>query len=154
MLPQISGHGNFGSIDDDPAAAMRYTECRLRPLASDALLADLDADTVDFVPTFDASQVRRAHAVAMQYSRRCTRHAARSHAPVPCTCCHAIMHFLWLLQPGLRLHSSLWLEAQALLSCACTSPASPSQTLHTLSKCHAPVSWPHTTTPDWPIPHA
>jgi DNA gyrase subunit A len=55
---QIAGHGNFGSIDDDPAAAMRYTECRLRALTSEALLADLEADTVDFVPTFDASQVR------------------------------------------------------------------------------------------------
>ena len=55
---QIAGHGNFGSIDDDPAAAMRYTECRLRALTSQALLADLEADTVDFVPTFDASQVR------------------------------------------------------------------------------------------------
>ena len=57
LLPQISGHGNFGSLDDDPAAAMRYTECRLRPLSCDALLADLDMDTVDFMPTFDASQV-------------------------------------------------------------------------------------------------
>jgi hypothetical protein len=54
---QVSGHGNFGSIDDDPAAAMRYTECRLQALAADALLADLDADTVDFAPNFDASQV-------------------------------------------------------------------------------------------------
>lgn len=54
---QVSGHGNFGSLDDDPAAAMRYTECRLQSVAEDALLADLGRATVDWVPTFDASQV-------------------------------------------------------------------------------------------------
>ncbi|CAH2054162.1 unnamed protein product [Thlaspi arvense] len=54
--PLIQGHGNFGSIDADPAAAMRYTECRLDPLAEAVLLADLDQDTVDFVPNFDNSQ--------------------------------------------------------------------------------------------------
>ncbi|CAN7010452.1 unnamed protein product [Brassica rapa subsp. trilocularis] len=54
--PLIQGHGNFGSIDADPAAAMRYTECRLDPLAEAVLLADLDHDTVDFVPNFDNSQ--------------------------------------------------------------------------------------------------
>ncbi|GAX81829.1 hypothetical protein CEUSTIGMA_g9257.t1 [Chlamydomonas eustigma] len=55
-VPLISGHGNFGSLDDDPAAAMRYTECRLRHFTEDALLSDLDLSTVDFFPTFDASQ--------------------------------------------------------------------------------------------------
>src|ERR1044071_8061353 len=47
----VDGQGNFGSIDDDPAAAMRYTEARLAPLARE-MLRDLDADTVDFVPNY------------------------------------------------------------------------------------------------------
>ena len=50
--PLVDGQGNFGSIDDDPAAAMRYTEARLAPLARE-MLRDLDADTVDFVPNYD-----------------------------------------------------------------------------------------------------
>ncbi|GFP93955.1 DNA gyrase subunit a chloroplastic/mitochondrial [Phtheirospermum japonicum] len=54
--PLIRGHGNFGSIDADPPAAMRYTECRLEALAEAMLLADLEQDTVDFVPNFDNSQ--------------------------------------------------------------------------------------------------
>ncbi|XP_010464747.1 PREDICTED: DNA gyrase subunit A, chloroplastic/mitochondrial [Camelina sativa] len=54
--PLIQGHGNFGSIDADPPAAMRYTECRLDPLAEAVLLSDLDQDTVDFVANFDNSQ--------------------------------------------------------------------------------------------------
>jgi len=54
--PLIDGHGNFGSVDDDPPAAMRYTECRLRALTCDALLTDIDADTVDFSPNFDGSE--------------------------------------------------------------------------------------------------
>lgn len=52
----IDGHGNFGSLDADPPAAMRYTECRLRGFAEAAFLADIDADAVDFVETFDGSQ--------------------------------------------------------------------------------------------------
>lgn len=40
--PLVAGHGNFGSVDDDPAAAMRYTECKLSALARDALLADIN----------------------------------------------------------------------------------------------------------------
>jgi len=52
--PLIDGQGNFGSIDGDPAAAYRYTECRLSRLAEE-LLADIDKDTVDFVPNFDES---------------------------------------------------------------------------------------------------
>jgi DNA gyrase subunit A len=47
----VDGQGNFGSVDDDPAAAMRYTEARLAPLARE-MLRDLDADTVDFVPNY------------------------------------------------------------------------------------------------------
>src|SRR5512144_190108 len=48
----VDGQGNFGSIDDDPAAAMRYTEARLGPLATQ-MLRDIDADTVDFGPNYD-----------------------------------------------------------------------------------------------------
>ncbi|NET46220.1 DNA gyrase subunit A [Okeania sp. SIO2B3] len=54
--PLIHGHGNFGSVDNDPPAAMRYTECRLQALTSDAMLRDIDAETVDFVDNFDGSQ--------------------------------------------------------------------------------------------------
>jgi DNA gyrase subunit A len=50
--PLVDGQGNFGSIDDDPAAAMRYTEARLTRLAME-MLRDLDQDTVDFVPNYD-----------------------------------------------------------------------------------------------------
>ncbi|MEO1231427.1 MAG: DNA gyrase subunit A [Myxococcota bacterium] len=53
--PLIDGQGNFGSIDGDPPAAMRYTEVRLTKLASE-LLADLDKDTVDFVPNYDEKE--------------------------------------------------------------------------------------------------
>jgi DNA gyrase subunit A len=53
--PLIDGQGNFGSIDGDAAAAMRYTECRLQRLASN-LLADIDKDTVDFVPNYDEKE--------------------------------------------------------------------------------------------------
>jgi len=54
--PLINGHGNFGSIDNDPPAAMRYTECRLQALTGDALLRDIEAETVDFTDNFDGSQ--------------------------------------------------------------------------------------------------
>ena len=54
--PLLQGHGNFGSVDDDPAAAMRYTETRLAPLAHGALLGELAEDTVDFTANFDGSQ--------------------------------------------------------------------------------------------------
>ncbi|KAL1292045.1 DNA gyrase subunit A, chloroplastic/mitochondrial isoform X2 [Arachis ipaensis] len=54
--PLIQGHGNFGSVDADPPAAMRYTECRLEELTEAMLLADIEQDTVDFVPNFDNSQ--------------------------------------------------------------------------------------------------
>jgi len=51
----VDGQGNFGSVDDDPAAAMRYTEARLDRLAME-MLRDLDMDTVDFVPNYDGQQ--------------------------------------------------------------------------------------------------
>ena len=53
--PLVDGQGNFGSIDDDPAAAMRYTEARLAKLATE-MLRDIDADTVDFAPNYDQSR--------------------------------------------------------------------------------------------------
>ncbi len=53
--PLIDGHGNFGSVDGDPAAAMRYTEARLSPLAME-LLRDIDEDTVDFVDNYDGEE--------------------------------------------------------------------------------------------------
>ena len=53
--PLVDGQGNFGSIDGDPAAAYRYTECRLQEIAEE-LLADLDKDTVDFQPNFDEKE--------------------------------------------------------------------------------------------------
>jgi DNA gyrase subunit A len=53
--PLIDGQGNFGSIDDDPAAAMRYTEARLARIAVE-MLRDIDADTVDFGPNYDESR--------------------------------------------------------------------------------------------------
>lgn len=54
--PLINGHGNFGSVDNDPPAAMRYTECRLQALTSAAMLHDIEAETVDFIDNFDGSQ--------------------------------------------------------------------------------------------------
>lgn len=53
--PLIEGQGNFGTIDGDPAAASRYTECRMERLAEE-LLADLDKDTVNMIPNFDESE--------------------------------------------------------------------------------------------------
>ena len=55
-LPLIDGHGNFGSVDNDPPAAMRYTESRLQALTTDALLEDIESETVDFIDNFDGSQ--------------------------------------------------------------------------------------------------
>ncbi|HBU26154.1 MULTISPECIES: DNA gyrase subunit A [Synechococcus] len=54
--PLIDGHGNFGSVDNDPPAAMRYTESRLQSLTTDSLLEDIEAETVDFIDNFDGSQ--------------------------------------------------------------------------------------------------
>jgi DNA gyrase subunit A len=53
--PLVDGQGNFGNIDDYPAAAMRYTECRLTRLATE-MLRDIDMDTVDFAPNYDESR--------------------------------------------------------------------------------------------------
>jgi DNA gyrase subunit A len=53
--PLVDGQGNFGSVDGDNAAAMRYTECRLERIA-DELTADIDKETVDFVPNYDGKE--------------------------------------------------------------------------------------------------
>ncbi|MEG4407487.1 DNA topoisomerase (ATP-hydrolyzing) [Microcoleus sp. MON2_D5] len=54
--PLLAGHGNFGSVDNDPAAAMRYTETRLAPIAHEAMLTQVGEATVDFTGNFDSSQ--------------------------------------------------------------------------------------------------
>ena len=55
-LPLVDGHGNFGNIEGDGAAAMRYTEARLEQVTQEAFLSDLDKDVVDFVPNFDETE--------------------------------------------------------------------------------------------------
>jgi len=55
-LPLIDGHGNFGNIEGDGAAAMRYTEARLQQVTQEAFLADLDKNVVDFIPNFDETE--------------------------------------------------------------------------------------------------
>ena len=55
-MPLVDGHGNFGSIEGDGAAAMRYTEARLQKFTQDVYLADLDKNVVDFVPNFDETE--------------------------------------------------------------------------------------------------
>ncbi len=55
-LPLIDGHGNFGNIEGDGAAAMRYTEARLEKITQESFLADLDKDVVDFIPNFDETE--------------------------------------------------------------------------------------------------
>lgn len=55
-LPLIDGHGNFGNIEGDGAAAMRYTEARLEKITQEAYLADLDKNVVDFIPNFDETE--------------------------------------------------------------------------------------------------
>lgn len=55
-IPLVDGHGNFGSIEGDSAAAMRYTEARLAKYTQDVYLADLDKNVVDFVPNFDETE--------------------------------------------------------------------------------------------------
>ena len=76
--PLVDGQGNFGSVDDDPAAAMRYTEARLAPIARE-MLRDLDADTVDFGPNYDGSE-QRAASSCRRASRTCSS-TARAASP-------------------------------------------------------------------------
>ena len=58
-FPLVDGHGNFGSVDGDPPAAMRYTEARLTKLSAE-MLRDLDKETVDFFPNFDGNEMEPA----------------------------------------------------------------------------------------------
>ena len=55
-LPLVDGHGNFGSIEGDGAAAMRYTEARLQKVTQETILSDLDKDVIDFMPNFDETE--------------------------------------------------------------------------------------------------
>ena len=55
-VPLVDGHGNFGNIEGDGAAAMRYTEARLQKITQEAFLSDLDKDVVDFLPNFDETE--------------------------------------------------------------------------------------------------
>ena len=55
-LPLVDGHGNFGNIEGDGAAAMRYTEARLQKITQEAILSDLDKNVVDFIPNFDETE--------------------------------------------------------------------------------------------------
>ena len=73
--PLVDGQGNFGSIDADPAAAMRYTESRLARLATE-MLRDIDSDTVDFVPNYD--DTRRSRSSCRRASRTCSSTARRA----------------------------------------------------------------------------
>ncbi|MDX2257086.1 MAG: DNA topoisomerase (ATP-hydrolyzing) [Pseudanabaenaceae cyanobacterium bins.39] len=54
--PLLAGHGNFGSVDNDPAAAMRYTECRLAAIGNEAMLGEIEEEVVDFIDNFDGSE--------------------------------------------------------------------------------------------------
>ncbi len=54
--PLLAGHGNFGSVDNDPPAAMRYTETRLAPISHEGMLSEIGEETVEFIPNFDNSQ--------------------------------------------------------------------------------------------------
>ena len=54
--PLLAGHGNFGSVDNDPPAAMRYTETRLAPIGNEGMLTEIGEETVDFIGNFDNSQ--------------------------------------------------------------------------------------------------
>ena len=54
--PLLAGHGNFGSVDNDPPAAMRYTETRLAPISHEGMLTEIGEETVEFVGNFDNSQ--------------------------------------------------------------------------------------------------
>ena len=78
-LPLISGQGNFGSMDGDPPAAMRYTEARLAS-AAETLLADIDKDTVEFQPNYDEREQRAdgpAGGLSQPAGQRRRRHRRR-----------------------------------------------------------------------------
>lgn len=91
----VDGQGNFGSPGDDPAAAMRYTECRMAPLAME-MVRDIDKDTVDFLPNYDGKTQERP----------CFRHDSR-------TCCAMVRLALpWVWPPTfLRTTCAKWPKA-------------------------------------------
>ena len=75
----VDGQGNFGSPGDDPAAAMRYTECRMAPLAME-MVRDIDKDTVDFLPNYDGKDAgadRAAGPLPEPAVQRLVRHRRR-----------------------------------------------------------------------------
>ncbi len=84
--PLVDGHGNFGSVDGDGAAAMRYTEARLSKISME-LLSDIGKDTVDFVPNFDetadGSPVPLPQPSGKWYLRHRRRHGHQHTAPQP-----------------------------------------------------------------------
>ncbi len=102
---QVAGHGNFGSLDNDPAAAMRYTECRLPAVATAVLLADLEFDTVDFAPNFDGSQVDSGPISAAKPASPCSDHPHASvniHAGALCLATVVYGHSGAAGRPGVR----------------------------------------------------
>jgi DNA gyrase subunit A len=75
----VDGQGNFGSVDGDNAAAMRYTECRLDKIANE-MLADIDKETVDFVPNYDGKEKEPSvlpTRIAQSADQRLVRHRGR-----------------------------------------------------------------------------
>ena len=89
-LPLVDGHGNFGSIEGDGAAAMRYTEARLQKITQEAFLGDLDKDVVDFVPNFDETEkepsvlpVRLPNLLVNGAERYCSWYGYQHSAPQP-----------------------------------------------------------------------
>ena len=96
----VDGHGNFGSIEGDGAAAMRYTEARLAKITQEVYLADLDKDVIDFVPNFDETE-KEPEVLAGPYPepscKRCGRYRGRDGNQYPdtqscrgCRCCQSI----------------------------------------------------------------
>ena len=84
--PLVDGHGNFGSVDGDGAAAMRYTEARLSKISME-MLADINKDTVDFMPNFDETEKRTCSAsiplsesVSQRNHRNCCRNGNKHSA--------------------------------------------------------------------------
>ena len=77
--PVVDGQGNFGSIDGDPPAAVRYTEARMNWIA-EAMMRDINKDTVDFVPNYDGSQdgaLGPARRLSVPACQRLQRHRGR-----------------------------------------------------------------------------
>ena len=78
-MPLVDGHGNFGSIEGDGAAAMRYTEARLQKVTQETFLADLDKDVVDFVPNFDETE-KEPSVLPVRLPERCLQDLCLLHS--------------------------------------------------------------------------